>query len=304
MAFEDMIKAGVTTANIAPGGLNLISGQWVCVKTVPKPSVEQMVLLEPSGMKMALGENPKRVNAQQNKMPGTRMGVAAMLRSSLVETQNYLSKWTQYENVFKANIESEHSGNDAAMGPLQPERNLKWEALGKVINKEMKARIHAHRADDMLTAVRIAEEFNLDFTIEHATEGYKIADILAHKGIPVVVGPIMIDRDKYEMRGLDPRNPGILAKAGVKVAISMDACSAVKYLTINAALSVREGMPEDDALRAITINAAEIIGVQDRVGSLEYGKDADLVVFSKHPFDYLAVPELVIVDGIVVYHKG
>jgi imidazolonepropionase-like amidohydrolase len=168
----------------------------------------------------------------------------------------------------------------------------------------MKARVHAHRADDLLTAIRIAEEFGLDLTLEHATEGYKIAPILAAKGIPVTAGPILFSRVKYELKDMTPRNPGLMAKAGVKVAIQTDEMSAVKYLTINAALAVREGMPEEEALKAITINAAEIIGVADRVGSLEPGKDADLVVFSGHPFDYRTVAELVVVDGEVVYRRA
>jgi imidazolonepropionase-like amidohydrolase len=167
----------------------------------------------------------------------------------------------------------------------------------------MKARVHAHRADDMLTAIRIAEEFELDLTLEHATEGYKIADILAEKNIPVTAGPILFSRTKYELRDMTPENPGIMAKAGVKVAIQTDEMSAVKYLIINAALAVREGMPEDEALRAITIHPAEVIGVADRIGSLEVGKDADIVVFSGHPFDYRTVVEHVFVDGVLAYQR-
>ncbi len=303
MAFEDMIKAGVTTINTGPGSANLVGGQWVCLKTAPKPTVEQMVLLEPAGMKMALGENPKRVYGQQNKMPSTRMGNAAVLRSALVDTQNYLEKWARYEKE-RAEYQSKlAAGEKDVKGPVSPERNLKWEALGKVLTGEMKARIHAHRADDILTAIRIAEEFGLNIAIEHATEGYKIADLLAEKNIPVTIGPILMDRPKYEMRGLDPKNPGVLSKAGVKVAIQTDASSAVKYLAINAALAVREGMDVDEALKAITINAAEIIGVEKRVGSLEPGKDADVVIYSAHPFDYYSVVELVLVDGLVAYRK-
>ncbi len=303
MAFEDLVKAGITTINIGPGGMTPICGQWVCIKTVPKPSVEQMVLLEPSGMKMALGENPKQIFGPKNKMPSTRMGIAAMLRSAFVETQNYLDKWARYEKELLDFQVKRNAGNTEVSEPAAPERDLRWEALGKTLKGEMRARIHAHRADDMISAIRIAEEFNLDIAIEHATEGYKIADILAEKNIPVVVGPMMIDRDKVEMRGLDPRNPGIMAKAGVKVAITTDAASAVKFLTINAALAVREGMPEEEGLKSITINAAEISGIEKRVGSLEVGKDADVVIFSAHPFDYRAVPELVLVDGKVAYRK-
>lgn len=302
-AFKELVAAGVTTVLTGPGSGNLIGGQWVCLKTVPKPSVEQMVLLEPAGMKMALGENPKRVYGEQKKAPSTRMGNAATLRAALVDAQNYMEKWRRYEDELAAVQAKREAGEEDAQLPKPPERDLKLEALGKVLRREMKARVHAHRADDMLTAIRIAEEFDLDLTLEHATEGYKIADILAAKRIPVTAGPILFSREKYELREMTPKNPGAMAKAGVKVAIQTDEMSAVKYLTINAALAVREGMPEEEALKAITIKAAEIIGVADRVGSLEVGKDADLVVFSEHPFDYRTVVELVLVDGQVAYKR-
>jgi len=301
MAFQDLIEAGITTVLTGPGSANLIGGQWICVKTVPTPNINEMILKEPAGMKLALGENPRRVYGSQKRIPSTRMGNAAVLRSALVDAQNYLAKWEQYEQDLV-----EFNGNtsdDRDKKPKAPERNLKLEALGKLLKRELKARIHAHRADDILTAIRIGEEFNLDLTIEHATEGYKIANILAEKNIPVTVGPIFTSRYKYELRDRTPSNPGILSKAGVKVAIQTDQMSAVKYLTINAALAVREGMPEEDAIKAITINAAEIIGVADRVGSLEVGKDADISIFSGHPFDYTTLAEIVFVDGVMVYQR-
>ncbi len=301
--FQDLAPAGVTAVLTGPGSGNLIGGQWVCLKTAPKPSVEEMVLLEPAGMKMALGENPRRVYGDQKKAPSTRMGNAALLRAALVDAQNYLQVWQRYEEDharFQAKLDA---GDEDAEPPKKPERDLKLEALGKVLRREMKARVHAHRADDMLTAIRIAEEFGLDLTLEHATEGYKIADLLAAKGIPVTAGPILFSRVKYELREMTPRNPGLMAKAGVKVAIQTDESSAVKYLTINAALAVREGLPEEEALKAITLHAAEIIGVEGRVGSLEPGKDADVVVFDGHPFDYRSSPELVLIDGQVVYRR-
>jgi imidazolonepropionase-like amidohydrolase len=302
-AFKDLVAAGVTTVLTGPGSANLIGGQWVCVKTAPKTSVEQMVLLEPAGMKMALGENPKRVYGEKKKLPSTRMGNAAALRTALVDAQNYLEKWRRYEADLAQYEAKAEAGDADAKSPELPERDLKLDALGKVLRREMRARVHAHRADDMLTAVRIAEEFDLDLTLEHATEGYKIADILAAKGIPVTAGPILFSRVKYELKNMTPENPGVLSRAGVKVAIQTDETSATKYLAINAALAVREGMPEKDALGAITINAAEIIGVADRVGSLEVGKDADIVVFDGHPFDYRTVPDLVLVDGLVAYRR-
>jgi imidazolonepropionase-like amidohydrolase len=303
-AFKELVAAGVTTVLTGPGSGNLIGGQWVCLKTAPKASVEQMVLVEPAGMKMALGENPKRVYGGQEKTPSTRMGNAATLRAALVDAQNYLEKWERYETDLAAYEAKVEAGDEDAEPPKLAERDLKLEALGKVLRREMKARVHAHRADDMLTAIRIAEEFDLDLTLEHATEGYKIADLLAAREIPVTAGPILFSRVKYELREMTPKNPGLMAQAGVKVAIQTDETSAVKYLTINAALAVREGMPEEEALKAITIHPAEIIGVADRVGSLEVGKDADIVVFSGHPFDYRSVADLVLVDGQVAHPAG
>jgi imidazolonepropionase-like amidohydrolase len=299
--FADLASAGVTTVLTGPGSGNLIGGQWACVKTAPKPSVEEMVLVEPAGMKMALGENPRRVYGDQKKTPSTRMGNAAVLRDALVQARNYLDTWERYEKDVTAYEAKVEAGDEEAKSPKKPERDLKLEALGRVLKREMKARVHAHRADDMLTAIRIAEEFDLDLTLEHATEGYKIADVLAAKGIPVTAGPILFSRVKYELKNMTPKNPGLMAAAGVTVAIQTDEMSAVRYLSINAALAVREGMPEEEALKAITINPARIIGVEDRVGSLEVGKDADIVVFSGHPFDYRTVADLVLVDGQVVH---
>lgn len=302
-AFPELVAAGVTTVLTGPGSANLIGGMWACIKTVPRPSIEQMILLEPAGMKMALGENPRRVYGNQHKAPSTRMGNAGTIRAALVAAQNYMQKWERFRAEQTEYETKLHAGDKEAKAPIPPERDLKLEALARILRREMKVRIHAHRADDILTAIRIGEEFNLDLSIEHATEGYKIANILASKKIPVTVGPILFSRLKYELKDMTPLNPGLLAKAGVKVAIQTDEMSAVKYLTINAALAVREGMPEEEALKAITINAAEIIGVQDRVGSLEPGKDADIVLFSGHPFDYRSKVMRVIVNGETVYQK-
>lgn len=303
LAFPDIVSAGVTTILTGPGSANLIGGSWICIKTAPRPSIEQMILMEPAGMKMALGENPRRVYGSQHRAPATRMGNAGELRAALVKAQNYMLKQEQYAKDLAEYEKKSAAGEKDAKAPVAPERDLKLEALAKALRREQRVHIHAHRADDILTAVRIAEEFNLDVNIEHATEGYKIADILAAKGIHCTVGPILFSRSKYELRNMDPKNPGVLAKAGVKVAIQTDEMSAVRYLAINAALAVREGMPEEEALKAITINAAEIIGVQERVGSLEPGKDADVVIFSGHPFDYRSVAEQVFIEGELVYRR-
>jgi len=302
-AFPELVAAGVTTVFTGPGSGNVIGGQAVCLKTVPRATVEEMVLLEPAGMKMALGENPKRVYGDQKKAPSTRMGNAAALRAALVDAQNYQKKWRRYEEDMARYEARVKAGDGAAEPPKLVERDLELEALGKVLRREMKARVHAHRADDIRTAMRIAEEFGLDLAIEHATEGYKIADLLASKGIPVAAGPILFSRVKYELKDMTPSNPAVMSRAGVKVALQTDEMSAVKYLTINAALAVREGMAEEEALKAITIYPAEIIGVADRVGSLEAGKDADVVVFDGHPLDYRTVVVLVLVNGQVAYRR-
>ncbi|MBN2002782.1 MAG: amidohydrolase [Anaerolineae bacterium] len=301
--FQDLLEAGITTVLTGPGSANLIGGQWVCLKTAPQANLAEMVLLEPAGMKMALGENPKHAYGNHKKAPASRMGNAALLRSALVEAQNYMATWDRYEHESIAYRAKTAWGTEASE-PTPPARDIKLEALVSVLRREMKCRIHAHQTNDILTAIRIAEEFNLDITIEHATEGYLVADLLAAKGIPVTVGPIFTGRYKHELRSKHHKNPGILCRAGVKVALQVDGASSTQYLAFSAALAVRGGMPEDEALKAITLNAAEIIGVADRVGSLEPGKDADLVVFSGHPFDYRTQVELVFVNGAMVYAAG
>lgn len=311
IAFRDLREAGVTTINTGPGSGNVIGGQFICLKTRKASTVEEMLLMAPSGMKMALGENPKRVYGEQKKLPSTRMGNAAELRSILQSARNYRDKWNRYREKQNAYATGEYLSesqpgrerNDRREPPEPPDRDIKMEALLPVLEGKLRAMIHCHRADDIMTAVRIAEEFGLRFSIEHATEGYKIAELLARKKIPCVVGPILFSRMKYELRDMTPRNPGLLSRAGVKVAIQTDEMSAVKYLRINAALAVQQGMEEEEALKAITINPAEIIGVADRVGSLEVGKDADLLVLSGHPLDYRSVPELVLIDGERAYQR-
>jgi len=311
IAFKDLRQGGVTTINTGPGSGNLIGGQFACIKTRKVRTVEEMVIMAPSGMKMALGENPKRVYGEQNKFPSTRMGNAARLRSVLVEAQNYHEKWERYgekKRHYQRRLEEWEKKPEGERGerpepPDPPERDIKMESLIPVITGKLRAMIHCHRADDIMTALRISEEFGLKVSLEHATEGYKIGEILAKKKAPCVVGPILFSRMKYELREMTPKNPGILSRAGVKVAIQTDQMSAVRYLTMNAALACQQGMDENEALRAITINPAEIIGVSDRVGSLEKGKDADLVVFSGHPFDFRSVPELVFIDGEKVYQR-
>lgn len=288
MAFADLRRAGVTTINTGPGSANLVGGQTAIVKTFGR-TVEEMLVRAPAAMKMALGENPKRVYGEQKKTPSTRLGNAGLLREWLAKAQSYLEK------------------KEYAQSKGEPfEVDLRLSALAQVLRGELPVHWHAHRADDIMTALRIADEFGIQrIVLIHATEGYKIADILAQRGIPCVVGPILFSRTKFELRGMDPKNPVILSRAGVKVAIQTDQMSAVKYILFDAALAVREGMEEEEALKAITLYPAEILGIADRVGSIAPGKDADLVVLSAHPFDVAkSRVELVLILGEVVYREG
>ena len=300
-AWMELVEGGVTTVLTGPGSANIIGGKWVCVKTAPKATVEQMVLLEPAGMKMALGENPRRVYGSAKKLPSTRMGNAAVLRQALVDALNYQSKWDQYHQQLEEFEKKSKAGDENARKPDQPDFNMKLDALLPLLRREMVARIHAHRADDMLTAIRIMEEFNVQFTIEHATEGYLIADELAKKGIAVTCGPHLRARSKFETRNRTLKNPALLSEAGVKVAIQTDDMLGVKHLALHAAAAVKYGMDEAEALKAITIHPAEIIGIDDRVGSLEVGKDADFVIHTGHPFSYTTQTEMVFIDGERIY---
>ncbi|MCL4425388.1 MAG: amidohydrolase family protein, partial [Firmicutes bacterium] len=224
--------------------------------------------------------------SEQKKMPATRLGVAAVLRDQLVKAQNYLEK------AKKA------AGNPEKM----PERDLKMEALSQVIQGELPLRVHAHRADDIMTALRVADEFGLRVIIEHCTEGHKVTRELARRGVLCTVGPTFGARSKVEVREKSWRTPACLAEAGVKFAIVSDhPFSNVRFLPLFAGLAVREGLPEETALRAITIDAAALVGQESRVGSLEVGKDADLVVLSGHPFSLKTRTLYTVVNGELGY---
>ncbi|NLO41350.1 MAG: amidohydrolase [Ruminiclostridium sp.] len=289
-AFEEARQWGVTTVVSGPGSGNVICGQFAALKTFGR-SVDEMVLKHPCAMKVAFGENPKAVYHEKNHTPSTRMATAAILREQLFKAKEYMEAWEDYHK------DSEE--ND------KPEYDIRLEALMPVLNRELVVKIHAHRADDILTAIRIAKEFNLRYTIDHCTEGYMIADILKEQKVRVILGPLLTERSKIELKNQNIEAPGILAKYGVPVAIMTDhPCVPEQHLLLCAGVAVREGMPEEDALRAITINAAQAAGIEDRVGSLEVGKDADIVVFSGHPFDYRTKIELTMINGKVVYQRN
>jgi imidazolonepropionase-like amidohydrolase len=297
LAFADLRRAGITTVHTSPGSANVIGGQTAIVKTAGR-TVEEMLVRAPAALKMALGENPKRVYGEQKKSPSTRMGNAAVLREALVKAQGYAERASRHAEREAAFA----SGKRGATRPEPFERDLRLEVLVNALRRDIPVHIHAHRADDIVTAVRIAEEFNLDLVLVHATEGYKVADLLAEKAIPCLPGPVLFSRMKLELRGLTPRNAGLLAKAGVRVAIQTDEGSATRYLTLNAALAVSEGMDEREALRAITLTPAEILRVDDRVGSLEVGKHADVAILTAPPLDIAHCRvERTLIEGRSVY---
>jgi imidazolonepropionase-like amidohydrolase len=288
MGFRDAVGGGVLAVNVNPGSGNPIGGQTCALKCWGR-TVDEMLLRAPAGMKSALGENPKRVYGEQKKTPSTRLGVAAVIRGAFVEAANYLAR-----------IEAEAGKPESERKPV--DRDLKLEALGMVLRREIPWRQHCHRADDIATALRIAGEFGYDLVIDHGTEAHLVADLLAARNIPVIIGPLFTSRSKVELRNRSLANPGKLAAAGVTIAITTDhPVVPINFLVHQASLSVKYGLDRDTALRALTINPARIIGVDDRLGSLEAGKDADLVIWSGDPLDVLSRVERALLDGREIY---
>ncbi len=262
IGFDDAIKGGVTAVNVNPGSANAIGGLAVAMRTHGRV-VDEMVLRQPSGMKAALGENPKRFHGDQKKMPATRLGTALVIRTALTKAREWMRK-----------------------DPSEREVDMTSEALSLVLSRQIPWRQHAHRADDIATALRLADEFGFELVLDHGTESYLIADRVAAAGVPVLYGPLIVSRSKVEVRERTPAAPGILSRAGVKVCIITDhPVVPIDCLIQQAAMAVREGMEPEEAIRAITLNPAEVLGIADRVGSIEEGKDADLVLWEGDPLD-------------------
>lgn len=280
--FEEARQGGVTTVLTGPGSANPIAGQFVALKTNGR-WVDEAIVKAPAAMKFALGENPKSVYNDRKETPVTRMATAAIIRENLARAVEYRDKQIK-------------AGEDPDTD--MPDFDAKLEALFPVTEGELPAHFHAHRADDIATAMRIAREFGLRYVIVHGTEGHLLADYLAAEGVPVITGPCLGDRSKPELANQTLENPAILARAGVKVAICTDHPETpIQYLPICAAMAVRAGMEEEEALAAITRNAAKIGGVGGRVGTLTPGKDADVVVTSGHPLDWKSRVEAVFING-------
>lgn len=278
VAFGKAVKAGVTSAVVCPGSANIIGGQTAAIKLCGS-CIDDMVIKSPCSMKMALGDNPRNTYGKRGApvSPVTRMGSAMVLRNALLDTKDYMQRKERGEN---------------------PPRNANWEALIPVIRGELPVNIHAHRSDDIYTAMRIAKEFGLKLAVVHCTDGHITAEKMAEQGVPAIVGPTLMSSSKQETCNIGFHTPVAIAKAGVKMAITTDHdVISLEYLPICAAVAVRNGLPVEDALKAITINAAEIAGISERVGSLEVGKDADIAVFTAHPFDFMSTTKAVFIDG-------
>jgi imidazolonepropionase-like amidohydrolase len=288
ITLEEAYQGGVTTAITGPGSANVIGGTAVAIKTYGN-RVDDMIIKDPIAMKVAFGENPKRVYNAKKKTPMTRMGTAALLREMLFKAKVYMDKKDKALDEGKT-----------------PDFDMKLEAMIPVLKREIPIKAHAHRADDIFTAIRIAKEFDIDITLDHCTEGHLIADDLAKEGKGAIVGPAFGHRTKFELQNKTWETPKVLVDAGVKIAITTDSpVTPLHHLSLCAGLAHKAGLDELEALKAITINAAEITGISDRVGSIEPGKDADIVIFDGNPIkdlDYHTY--MTIIDGNIVYKRS
>ncbi|AYG03509.1 amidohydrolase [Gryllotalpicola protaetiae] len=283
--FRDALAGGVTSAVIKPGSGNPIGGQTVAIKTWGGRTVDEQVIADAVSVKSALGENPKRVYGDRKQLPSTRLGVAAVIRNAFVEAQNYRAK------------------RDAAAAKGEPfDRDLAKETLVRVLDGELAWDQHTHRADDIATALRLADEFGYRLVINHGTEGAELADVLAERDVPVIFGPLFTTRSKVELRKRAIANLGRLAAAGVRVAITTDhPVVPINFLIHQASLAVKEGLDPVTAIEALTVNPASFLGLRGRVGALEPGLDGDLVIWSGDPLDVNSRAEQVFITGTRVY---
>ena len=278
-AFSDAVRAGITSANIGPGSSNVVGGQFAVIKTCGR-RIDDLILKMPSAMKVAFGENPKVNYSGMDMSPATRMAIAGMLRNELVNARQYLCDYEKNNTPY----------------------SLHYEAWRPVFEKKIPLKAHVHRVDDIFTAIRIAKEFDLRMTLDHCSEGHLIAEELAAENYPAIVGPDFTTRNKIEVQNVAFKTAGILANAGVTVAITTDhPVSLIQSLPLCVGLSVKQGLSREDGYRAMTINAAKICGTDDRVGTIEKGKDADIAIFDGNPMETFTKTLMTIIDGKVVY---
>lgn len=285
MAIGAAREAGFTTCYTGPGSANVIGGTGLSFKCKNGKTVFDLVIPGTEMMKMALGENPKRCYGSQKQMPMTRMGTGAVLREALYNAKAYSDSLLEAEKDPSKKVKP-----DFRLNSLVP-----------VVRGEMKCRIHCHQADDIVTAIRIAEEFNLDYSIEHCTEGYKILDFLKEKNITAVVGPLLMGPSKFEIWGCRQDTPAKMESAGVNFCLTADDSSGTKWLPVHVGIAMKNGLSFEAAMESVTIRPAKLLGLADRIGSLEEGKDADIAIFSGMPFSNLSLCEATIIDGCFEY---
>lgn len=283
-AFHNAIQAGITSVMVGPGSSNVIGGQFAFIKTHGRV-IDKMIVKEPAAMKIALGENPKLIYKGMSKQPTTRMAIASILRQELFQAKQYKEKKE------KAREEKEEFLED-----------FKLEAWMPVLNREIPLKAHVHRTDDILTAVRIAKEYNLKLTLDHCTEGHLITDEILESGFPAIVGPDLAARNKLETQNADFKTAGVLAQKGILVTVTTDhPVSLIQYLPFCAGMAAKKGLGIEEGLKALTINAATICQVEDRVGSIEVGKDADIAIFTGNPMEVFTQTVYTIINGEIVY---
>lgn len=280
-AFHNALAAGITGAMVGPGSANAIGGQFAFIKTSGR-RVDDMIVLAPAAIKVAFGENPKTNYGVNGNMPSTRMGIASLIREELFLARQY--------------FDAEKNGG--------VQKTFGMECYRPLFEGKIPLKAHVHRTDDIFTAIRIAREFGVGLTLDHCTEGHLIADAVAESGFPAIVGPSLASRSKNEVNNSDFKTAGVLAKAGVLVALTTDhPVSRIQYLPLCAALAAKEGLGEEEALRAITLNAARICRVDKRLGSLRAGKDADIVLLDGSPLRIATCVQMTLIDGQAVYKK-
>ena len=288
-AFSDALKAGITTVVTGPGSANPVGGQFAAVKTYGI-CIDDMIVKSPCAMKMALGENPKTVYNEKNQAPATRMGTMALIRELFIKAMDYKEQMDTY-------FEDEENNE-------KPDFDIKLDAMLAVLNREIPVKVHAHRADDICSAIRLGKEFNVDVTIEHCTDGVRVLDILKRENLNVNLGPTFGDRSKVELKNMSYDIYKKLSDEGIGVAIITDHPEiTIENLPFCAVMAVKHGMDKAMALDAITVNAARNNGIDNSVGSIKEGLDADFAVFTRPPFEFDAQCVMTVIDGKCVYKK-
>ena len=286
--FKEAYQGGITSVCTTPGSANVMGGQCIAIKTFGR-RIDNMVIKNPVASKIAFGENPKSCYGRDEKTPQTRMAIASLLRENLKKAEEYMEELDLY---------MEHEDHD------KPEYDIRLESLIPVLKGEIPFKVHAHRADDMFTAIRISKEFDIKLTLDHCTEGHLIAEELLEEGYPVIVGPSLSERSKIELRNLTFDTAGILSNTGLNVSLTTDhPVIPVQYLPICAGIAVKHGMKKEDAIKAMTINPAITLGIDNKVGSIEIGKDADIVIWDGDPLEIQSNVLYTIINGKVVYKR-